>query len=108
MADPNERDVLEQAEQWSRDGHGVAIVTVVRTWPSSPRPVGSQLVVRDDGHFLGSISGGCAEGMVVAEAQKTLADGQTRSFEFGVTGEQARQFGLACGGRGMVYIEAVT
>jgi len=102
-----ETDVLSQAADWCQAGHRVALVTVVRTWPSSPRPAGSQLALRDDGHFVGSVSGGCAEGMVVEEAGKTLDDGTARTFEFGVTDEMARTFGLACGGRAEVYIEAI-
>lgn len=107
MVDTNNEDVLGEAARWSRAGHRVALVTVIRTWPSSPRRVGSQLVVRDDGHFLGSVSGGCAEGMVLEEARKTLGDGTARTFEFGVTDDLARQYGLACGGRAVVYIEAI-
>lgn len=107
MTETMEEDVLGEAARWRSDGRRVALVTVIRTWPSSPRRVGSQLAVRDDGHFLGSVSGGCAEGMVLEEARKTIDDGVARTFEFGVPDELARQYGLACGGRAAVYIEAI-
>jgi xanthine/CO dehydrogenase XdhC/CoxF family maturation factor len=102
-----EEDVLEKALDWLREGRRVAIATVVETWGSSPRPRGSQLAVRDDGLFAGSVSGGCVEGKVVEAAHETLADGAPRSLEFGVSNEEAWQVGLACGGTVRIYVEAV-
>ena len=61
--------VLEKAAEWKAAGKGVALATVVATWGSSPRPVGSQLVVEDSGEFVGSVSGGCIEGAVVTAAR---------------------------------------
>ncbi len=94
-----EVEVLEQALGWVRQGHGVALATVVRTWGSSPRPAGSQLAVRDDGAFAGSVSGGCVEGAVVAGARAVLRGGAQRLLDFGVTHDRAWELGLACGGR---------
>jgi len=90
------RDLLEQALAWKRDGHGVAIATVVETWGSSPRPAGSHLVIRDDTLFVGSVSGGCVEGSVVTEALEVIASGQPRLLELGVRDEDAWEVGLAC------------
>ena len=73
-----EEDILAQAESWKRAGRGVAIATVVETWGSAPRPVGSHLVIDEEGLFLGSVSGGCVEGDVVTEAQDVIADGRPR------------------------------
>ena len=98
-------DILTQAAAWHDSGRPVAIATVVATWGSSPRPVGSQLAVDAAGAIIGSVSGGCVEGAVVEEAQKTIADGQPRLLDFGITNEQAWEVGLACGGKLQVYVE---
>ena len=100
-----DEDILKAAEDWRREGRGVALATVVETWGSAPRPVGSNLVIDKDGNFLGSVSGGCVEGAVVEEAQKTIADGKPRLLDFGITNEQAWEVGLACGGKLQVYVE---
>ncbi|MCK0198810.1 XdhC family protein [Ancylobacter sp. 6x-1] len=102
-----EDDVLEAAERWRCEGRGVALATVVETWGSAPRPVGSHLAIDEAGHFLGSVSGGCVEGAVVAEAAEVIASGAPRLMEFGVADETAWQVGLSCGGRIAVYIEKV-
>jgi xanthine dehydrogenase accessory factor len=91
-------DVLERAASWVAAGKKIALATVVETWGSSPRPRGSQLVARDDGEFIGSVSGGCVEGKVVEAAREVLAGGPARVLEFGVSNEDAWQVGLACGG----------
>ena len=102
-----ETDMLQQAADWRRAGKGVAIATVVATWGSSPRPVGSQLVVDAGGNFLGSVSGGCIEGAVVDEALKAIAERKPRTLSFGVSDEMAWEVGLACGGKVQVYVEPV-
>lgn len=99
------RDPLATAEAWMSQGRSVAIATVVETWGSAPRPVGSHLAIDSEGNFLGSVSGGCVEGAVVAEALDVLADGEPRMLEFGVADETAWQVGLSCGGRIKVYVE---
>lgn len=98
-------DPLMIAEDWMKAGKDVAIATVVETWGSAPRPVGSHLVIDGEGHFEGSVSGGCVEGAVVAETADVLADGKPRMLEFGVADETAWQVGLSCGGRIKVYVE---
>jgi xanthine/CO dehydrogenase XdhC/CoxF family maturation factor len=100
-------DPLTTAQQWLAEGHQVALATVVKTWGSAPRPAGSQLAVRDDGAFVGSVSGGCIEGAVIEEAQVVMRDRHPRRLEFGVSDEQAWSVGLACGGRVEVFVEAV-
>ena len=98
-------DVLATAEAWKKAGRSVAIATVVETWGSAPRPVGSHLVIDEDGNFEGSVSGGCVEGAVVSEAADVIADGKARTLEFGVADETAWRVGLSCGGRIRVYVE---
>jgi xanthine/CO dehydrogenase XdhC/CoxF family maturation factor len=100
-------DVLAQAAAWRAAGKGVALATVVTTWGSSPRPVGSQLAVDEAGAMVGSVSGGCIEGAVVIEAQDAIRDGKPRLLDYGVTNEQAWEVGLACGGKVQVYVEPV-
>lgn len=98
-------DVLFEAQAWREAGRSVAIATVVETWGSAPRPVGSHLAVDADGLFSGSVSGGCIEGDVVAEAIDVIADGKTRLLEFGVADDLAWKVGLSCGGRIKVLVE---
>ncbi|MFC5392780.1 XdhC family protein [Bosea vestrisii] len=100
-------DILATAEAWAKAGRGVALATVVETWGSAPRPIGSHLVIDGEGNFVGSVSGGCVEGAVVAEAGDVIADGKPRTLEFGVADETAWQVGLSCGGRIKVYVEPV-
>jgi len=98
---------LKAAAAWLAEGRKVALGTVIKTWGSAPRPAGSQIAVRDDGAFTGSVSGGCVEGAVIEEALAAMSDGKTRSLEFGVSDEQAWAVGLACGGRIAVFVEPV-
>jgi len=99
--------VLTQAAEWQDAGHGVALATVVRTWGSSPRPVGSQLAVNDQGTMVGSVSGGCIEGAVIEQAKKVIADGKPELMEFGVTDDKAWEVGLSCGGDVHVFVEPI-
>jgi xanthine/CO dehydrogenase XdhC/CoxF family maturation factor len=100
-------DILVAAEAWKREGRGVALATVVETWGSAPRPVGSHLVIDGDGNFLGSVSGGCVEGAVVTEAIEVIESGAARTLSFGVADETAWRVGLSCGGRISVYVEPI-
>ena len=100
-------EILEQAARWREAGKSVALATVVSTWGSSPRPLGSKLAVDSEGAFVGSVSGGCVEGAVVTEALETIRDGKPRLLDFGVTNEQAWEVGLACGGKIEIFVERV-
>ena len=93
----SEDSILTQAEAWVKEGRRVAIATVVETWGSAPRPVGSHLVIDADGQFQGSVSGGCVEGDVVSQAMDVIEDGKARVLEFGVADETAWRVGLSCG-----------
>jgi xanthine/CO dehydrogenase XdhC/CoxF family maturation factor len=98
-------EVIETVAGWRADGRHVALATVISTWGSSPRPVGSQLAVDREGAMIGSVSGGCIEGAVVREAIEVLDGADARTLEFGVSNEQAWEVGLACGGTVRVYVE---
>jgi xanthine/CO dehydrogenase XdhC/CoxF family maturation factor len=101
-------DVLDTAQQWLSSGRKVALGTVVKTWGSAPRPAGSQIAVREDGAFAGSVSGGCIEGAVIESAQDALRDGKIRNLEFGVSDETAWSVGLACGGHIEIFVEPLS
>jgi xanthine/CO dehydrogenase XdhC/CoxF family maturation factor len=100
-------DPLIHAERWMLEGKEVVIATVVKTWGSAPRPVGSHLAICEDGTFEGSVSGGCVEGAVIEEASEVMKSGEPKMLEFGVADETAWRVGLSCGGRIEVYLERV-
>ena len=100
-------EVLSETALWRAGGKNVALATVVSTWGSSPRPVGSHLAVDEDGKIVGSVSGGCIEGAVVMEAMEVMETGEPKVLEYGVTNELAWEVGLACGGSIHVYVEKV-
>ncbi len=100
-------DPLAIAQRWVSEGRKVALATVVETWGSAPRPVGSHLVIDGEGNFEGSVSGGCVEGAVVTEAMDVIESAAARILEFGVADETAWQVGLSCGGRIKVHVEAI-
>jgi xanthine/CO dehydrogenase XdhC/CoxF family maturation factor len=102
-----DNDILKAAEDWRKSGREVALATVVETWGSAPRPVGSNLVIDSEGNFLGSVSGGCVEGAVVTEALDVIESGKPKMLEFGVADETAWQVGLSCGGTIRVLVEKV-
>ena len=100
-------DIPAQALAWHRDGRGAALATVVETWGSAPRPVGAQLAVSGRSEIAGSVSGGCVEGAVVAEALDAMETGRPTILEFGVGDDEAFAVGLACGGTIRVMVEPV-
>lgn len=103
-----DHDPLLTAEQWRDAGRGVALATVVETWGSAPRPVGSHLAVDEEGNFEGSVSGGCVEGAVIGEAVEVIETGEPRMLEFGIADETAWRVGLSCGGKIRVFVEKVS
>jgi xanthine dehydrogenase accessory factor len=99
------REVLAELQQWTRDGEDIAMATVIETWGSSPRPLGSRMLVTRSGKMAGSVSNGCIEGAVFEEAQKVLKSGQAKIAAFGVADDVAFEVGLACGGHIEVFIQ---
>ncbi len=102
--DSSNLEVLKTAHAWLQADFPVVLVTLVSTWGSSPRPVGSLLVIRHDGHFAGSLSGGCIETDLLEQIRKKFPC-QPEILEYGVSADQARQFGLPCGGRMALVLE---
>lgn len=101
-------DPLADLERWISEGRRAALATVVATWGSSPRPVGSHMAITEKGDFTGSVSGGCIEGAVIQAALESLETGQSRLLEYGVSNEMAWEVGLACGGRVQVFVEPIS
>ena len=100
-------NTVEIALDWLAQGKTVALATVIETWGSAPRPVGSQLVISGDADLMGSVSGGCVEGAVVEEALEALETGRCIVLEFGVADQDAFAVGLACGGTIRILVEPV-
>src|SRR6266700_1483356 len=99
------REVLDELKAWNEAGEQIALATVVETWGSSPRPLGSKMAITKSGKMAGSVSNGCIEGAVFEEAQRVLKAGKPKLAAFGVTDDVAFSVGLACGGHIEVYIQ---
>lgn len=103
----NMNDPVETAGKWLETFETIALATVVSTWGSSPVPVGGQLVVAPDGRFEGSVSGGCVDVEIIAEAGDVIANKVPKILEFGVADERVWQAGLPCGGTVKIYLHAL-
>src|SRR5256885_5872587 len=99
------REVLSEVNEWTREGEEIAIATVIETWGSSPRPLGSKMLVTRSGKMAGSVSNGCIEGAVFEEAQKVLKTRKPKVAAFGVADDVAFDVGLACGGHIEVFVQ---
>jgi xanthine dehydrogenase accessory factor len=99
------REVIDELGEWTKAGEEIALATVVETWGSSPRPLGSKMVVTRSGKMAGSVSNGCIEGAVFEEAQKVLKAGKAKVAAFGVADDVAFEVGLACGGHIEVFVQ---
>ena len=102
-------DVLRKSADWVDEGRRVLLVTVTKTWGSSPRPEGAMLAVREDGLVAGSVSGGCIEDDIV---DRTRREGQKATkcevVTYGISADEARRFGLPCGGTIQLVLEPLT
>lgn len=102
----SDHEVLQAAYDWLQQGHELALVTVLKTWGSSPRPAGSLMVMRRDGVITGSVSGGCVEeDLVQRYVDRQLSDSNLTCIDYGVKREDATRFGLPCGGRLELMVE---
>jgi xanthine dehydrogenase accessory factor len=99
------REVLGELDEWIAAGEEIALATVIETWGSSPRPLGSKMAVTRSGKMAGSVSNGCIEGAVFEEAQGVLKSGQPKIAAFGVADDVAFEVGLACGGHIEVFVQ---
>ena len=102
-------DVLKHSAEWLDAGRRVLLVTVVKTWGSSPRPPGAMLAVRDDGHVVGSVSGGCIEDDLIDRTHRLgMTQKAVEVITYGVSADEARRFGLPCGGTLQLVAEPLT
>jgi xanthine dehydrogenase accessory factor len=102
-------DVLKTAAAWLAAGHRAELVTVIKTWGSSPRPCGALLAIRDDGHVAGSVSGGCIEDDLIEDVRRNgIAHTRARIVSYGISADQAHRFGLPCGGTIELAIEPLS
>ena len=102
-------EVLKSSARWLDEGHRALLVTVVKTWGSSPRPEGAMLAVRDDGLVVGSVSGGCIEDDLIDRVHRLGIEQQRpESVKYGITAEEAYRFGLPCGGTIQLVLEPLT
>ena len=100
--------LLQQAASWQSAGHKLALAFVIQTWGSSPRQVGSLMLVRDDARIAGSVSGGCVEGAVIDAALEVIEAGGSQRLDFGVADATAWEVGLSCGGQISILVMAVS
>ena len=108
MINSFDEKILEEARDWIQAKQKVVLATVIQTWGSSPRQVGSRMIVNDKGDFSGSVSGGCVEAAVVRESLSLLKEKNNfKKIEFKVSNENAWEVGLACGGEIAIFLEKI-
>ena len=108
MKNSFDEKILDEAKDWLSNKQNVVLATVIQTWGSSPRQVGSRMIVNDKGDFSGSVSGGCVETSVVRECLNLLKEKKSfKKIEFKVSNESAWEVGLACGGEIAIFLEEI-
>jgi xanthine dehydrogenase accessory factor len=101
-------EVLNRAAEWLNKGHNAHLFTVIQTWGSAPRLPGAVLVVRDDGHLIGSVSGGCIEDDLADKARHQQLPNSPTVMEYGISQTEAQRFRIPCGGRLKIFVEPLT
>ena len=108
MKNSFDEKILDEAKDWLTAKRNVVLATVIQTWGSSPRPIGSRMIINDKGDFSGSVSGGCVETAVVRECMGLIKEKkQFKKIEFKVSNENAWEVGLACGGEIAIFLEQI-
>ena len=108
MKNSFDEKILDEAKDWITTKRNVILATVIQTWGSSPRPIGSRMIVNDKGDFSGSVSGGCVETAVVRECIALFKEKKSfKKIEFKVSNESAWEVGLACGGEIAIFLEQI-
>jgi len=108
MKNSFDEKILDEASDWLSSKQSVVLATVIQTWGSSPRQVGSRMIINDKGYFSGSVSGGCVETAVVRECLGLLKEKKPfKKIEFKVSNESAWKVGLACGGEIAIFLELI-
>jgi xanthine/CO dehydrogenase XdhC/CoxF family maturation factor len=108
MKNSFDEKILDEAKDWLVAKQNVVLATVIQTWGSSPRPIGSRMIVNDKGDFSGSVSGGCVETAVVRECLGLIKEKKLfKKIDFKVSNESAWEIGLACGGEIAIFLEQI-
>ena len=108
MKNSFDEKILEEANDWLNANQKVVLATVIQTWGSSPRQVGSRMIVNETGDFSGSVSGGCIESTIIRECLEMMRYKKpNKKIEFKVSNESAWEIGLACGGEIIIYLEKI-
>ena len=108
MKNSFDEKILDEAKDWLEAKRNVVLATVIQTWGSSPRPIGSRMIINDKGDFSGSVSGGCVETAVVRECMGLIKEKKSfKKIEFKVSNESAWEVGLACGGEIAIFLEQI-
>ena len=108
MKNSFDEKILDEAKDWLDSKQTVVIATVIQTWGSSPRSIGSRMIVNEKGDFSGSVSGGCVETAVVRECVNLIKEKKLfKKIEFKVSNKSAWEVGLACGGEIAIFIEEI-
>ena len=109
MKNSFDEKILEEAKDWLAIKKKVVLATVIQTWGSSPRPIGSRMIINENGDFSGSVSGGCVESLVIRECLKIIKkDKPFKKIDFNISNESAWEVGLACGGEISIFIEKIS
>ena len=109
MKNSFDEKILDEAKDWLTAKRNVVLATVIQTWGSSPRPIGSRMIINDKGDFSGSVSGGCVETAVVRECMGLLKQNKPfKKIEFKISDESAWDVGLACGGEIAIFLEQIS
>ena len=108
MKNSFDEKILDEAKDWLVAKQNVVLATVIQTWGSSPRPIGSRMIVNDKGDFSGSVSGGCVETAVVRECLGLIKEKKLfKKIDFKVSNESAWEIVLACGGEIAIFLEQI-
>ena len=100
---------LKEINNWLKDNKKIALATVIHTWGSSPQPVGSRMIINENGDFSGSVSGGCVESSVIKECLEIIKKNKPfKKIDFKISNENAWEVGLACGGKISIFIEQIS
>ena len=104
----SDEKILEEAYSWVKANQKIVLATVIQTWGSSPRQIGSKMIVNEKGDFSGSVSGGCVESAVIRECIELIKNDKSfKKLEFKVSNEEAWDVGLACGGEISIFLNQI-
>tara|TARA_B110000438_G_C15776832_1_gene634428 strand:+ start:195 stop:524 length:330 start_codon:yes stop_codon:yes gene_type:complete len=108
MKNSFDEKILDEANDWLEVSKNVILATVIKTWGSSARPIGSRMIINEKGDFSGSVSGGCVESAVIRESVDLIKESKSfKKIEFKVSDKNAWDIGLACGGEIEIFLEKI-